>query len=90
MSFCLFVVLLLLPVVKEGKFILLLFLCINENKFITHVSSFLLLSNYVELIFTKFRRFVWSKPDLKYVATLTLKFTLDGPRENIKKRDKYF
>ena len=44
----------------------------------------------VELIFTKFGMFVWSKPDLKYVATLTLKFTLDGPRENIKKRDKYF
>ena len=42
----------------------------------------------VELIFAKFGRFVWSKPDLKYVATL--KITLDGPRENIKKRDKYF
>ena len=42
----------------------------------------------VELIFTKFGRFVWSKPDLKYVATL--KFTLDGPRENLKKRNKDF
>ena len=42
----------------------------------------------VELIFTKFGRFVWSKPYLKYVATL--KFTLDGPRENLKKRNKDF
>ena len=41
----------------------------------------------VELIFTKFGRFVWSKPDLKYVTTL--KFTLDGPRENLKKRDSF-
>lgn len=41
----------------------------------------------VWLTFTKFGRFVWSKSDLKYVATLT--FTLDGPRENLKKRDRY-